>query len=166
MTGLLRATQTVRGLAHANQGAFMSRVIHVDNPGKRRNAARRSIAEILRYLSRKGQIDDEARDMSAALVFLLTEVKATVDESAAAWEKRGYWMKVERFVRDFEWIPEAAGNLDDVIRHNAWDLLPELLADLSPRFDDIKIKTMTRKPTEWRGTYARLLAAPPVAAPY
>ncbi len=144
----------------------MSRVIHVDNPGKRRNAARRSIAEILRYLSRKGQIDDEARDMSAALVFLLTEVKATVDESAAAWEKRGYWMKVERFVRDFEWIPESAANLDDVIRHDAWDLLPELLADLSPRFDDIKIKAMTRKPTEWRGTYARLLAAPPVAAPY
>ena len=144
----------------------MSRVIHVDNPGKRRNAARRSIAEILRYLSRKGQIDDEAKDMSAALVFLLTEVKATVDESAAAWEKRGYWMKVERFVRDFEWIPEVAANLDDVIRHNAWDLLPELLADLSPRFDDIKIKTMTRKPTEWRGTYARLLAAPPAATPY
>ena len=144
----------------------MSRVIHVDNPGKRRNAARRSIAEILRYLSRKAQIDDEARDMSAALVFLLTEVKATVDESAAAWEKRGYWMKVERFVRDFEWIPEAAANLDDVIRHSAWDLLPELLADLLPRFDDIKIKTMTRMPSEWRGTYARLLAAPPVAAPY
>lgn len=144
----------------------MSRVIHVDNPGKRRNAARRSVAEILRYLSRKSAIDDEAKDMSAALVFLLAEIKATVDESAAAWEKRGYWMKVERFVRDFEWIPEAAANLDDVIRHSAWDLLPELLADLSPRFDDIKIKTMTRKPTEWRGTYARLLAAPPVPSPY
>ena len=144
----------------------MSRVIHVDNPGKRRNAARRSIAEILRYLSRKGQIDDEARDMAAALVYLLTEIKATVDESAAAWEKRGYWMKVERFVRDYEWIPEAAANLDDVIRHDAWDLLPELLADLSPHFDDIHIKTLTRKPAEWHGTYSRLKAAPPVAAPY
>ena len=144
----------------------MSRVIHVDNPGKRRNAARRSIAEILRYLSRKAQIDDEAKDMAAALVFLLTEIKATVDESAAAWEKRGYWMKVERFVRDYEWIPEAAANLDDVIRHDAWDLLPELLADLSPNFDDIHIKTLTRKPTEWRGAYSRLKAAPPVATPY
>ena len=144
----------------------MSRVIHVDNPGKRRNAARRSIAEILRYLSRKSQIDDEAKDMSAALVSLLTEIKATVDESAAAWEKRGYWMKVERFVRDYEWIPEAAANLDDVIRHDAWDLLPELLAGLSPRFDDIHITTMTRKPTDWRGAYSRLKAAPPVAAPY
>ena len=144
----------------------MSRVVHVDNPGKRRNAARRSVAEILRYLSRKGQIDDEARDMSAALVFMLREIKATVDESAAAWEKRGYWMKVERFVRDFEWIPVMAANIDDVIRNGAWDLLPELLADLTPHFEDIQIKTMTRKPDGWRGTYRRLLAEPPVPSPY
>ncbi len=143
----------------------MSRVVNVDNPGKRRNAARRSVAEILRYLSRKGQIDDEALDMSAALVFLLHEIKATIDESAAAWEKRGYWMKVERFVRDWEWIPEVAANIDDVIRHQAWDLLPELLADLSPHFDDIKIKTLTRKPTEWRGFYRKLLTEPP-ASPF
>lgn len=139
----------------------MSRVIHVDNPGKRRNQARRSIAEILRFLGGKSQIDDEARDMAAMLVFLLGEIKGTVDESAAAWEKRGYWMKVERFVRDWEWIPELAANIDDVIRHEAWDLLPELLADLSPYFDDIAIKTMTRKPSDWRGAYRKLLAEPP-----
>jgi len=141
----------------------MSRVIHVDNPGKRRNQARRSIAEILRHLGRKGQIDGEAQDMAAMLVFLLREIKATVDESAAAWEKRGYWMKVERFVRDWEWIPELAANIDDVIRHSAWDLLPELLTDLSPHFDDIKIKTMTRKPADWRGAYAKLLSEPELA---
>lgn len=141
----------------------MSRVIHVDSPGKRRNQARRSIAEILRLLGQKTQIDEEARDMAATIVFLLREIKDTVDESAAAWEKRGYWMKVERFVRDWEWIPELAANIDDVIRNNAWDLLPELLADLSPHFDDIKIKTMTRKPTNWRGAYRRLLAEPPAA---
>lgn len=144
----------------------MSRVIHVDSPGKRRNQARRSVAEILRYLGRKSVFDDEAKDMAAMLVFLLQEIKATVDESAAAWEKRGYWMKVERFVRDWEWIPEIVANLDDVIRHEAWDLLPELLADLSPHFDDLNIKTMTRKPSDWRGAYARLMAAPPVVAPY
>lgn len=144
----------------------MSRVVHVDSPGKRRNQARRSVAEILRTLSRKGEIDEEARDMSAALVFLLRDVKATVDESAQAWEKRGYWMKVERFVRDYEWIPEMAANIEDVIRHQAWDLLPELLADLSPHFDDIQIKTMTRKPAEWRGMYRKLLTGPPAASPY
>lgn len=143
----------------------MSRVIHVDSPGKRRNQARRSVAEILRLLGQKRQIDDEARDMAAMLVFLLREIKETVDESAAAWEKRGYWMKVERFVRDWEWIPELAANIDDVIRHSAWDLLPELLADLSPHFDDIQIKTITRKPSNWSGAYRKLISEPQAIEP-
>lgn len=140
----------------------MSRVVHVDSPGKRRNQARRSIAEILRTLGSKAQIDDETRDMAAMLVFLLKEIKATVDESANAWEKRGYWMKVERFVREWEWVPRLTADIDDVLRNQAWDLLPELLADLMPHFDDIQIKTMTRKPDAWRGAYRKLLSEPPV----
>ena len=111
----------------------MARIINTANPGKLRNQARRTIAEMLRHLMTKGTLDDEARDMAAMLVYLLREIKQTVDESAAAWEKRGYWMKVERFVRDYEWIPELAANIGDVIRHGAWDLLPELLADLLSR---------------------------------
>ena len=82
----------------------MSRVIHVDNPGKRRNAARRSIAEILRYLSRKAQIDDEARDMSAALVFLLTCLLYTsqgrVGEQAVEHVGRQLQQAVEMCIRD------------------------------------------------------------------
>jgi hypothetical protein len=144
----------------------MSRVVHTDSPGKRRSQARRSVAEILRILARKSEIDDEAKDMAAMLVYYLLEIKETIDESANAWEKRGYWMKVERFVRDWEWIPSSVADIDDVIRHEAWDLLPELLADLMPHFDDIQIKTMTRKPDAWRGAYRKLLSEPPVKPPY
>lgn len=144
----------------------MSRVIHVDSPGKRRSHSRRTIAEILRYLSRKAAVDDETRDMVAILVYSLRDIRSTIDESAAAWEKRGYWMKVERFVRDWEWIPEMEANIDDVMRHDAWDLLPDLLAELTPHFDDIQIKKLTRSPDQWRGAYARLMSEPPVQLPY
>lgn len=144
----------------------MSRVVHVDSPGKRRNQARRSIAEILRILGRKTTVDEEAKDLAAMLVYFLGEIKETIDESANAWEKRGYWMKVERFVRDWEWIPAMTADIDDVIRHEAWDLLPELLAELTPHFDDIQIKSMTRDPQAWRGAYQKLLATSPVNPPY
>ena len=144
----------------------MSRVINTDSPGKRRNQARRSTAEIIRYLSRKTAIDDEARDMAAELVYLLREMKATVDESVIAWEKRGYWLKSERFLRDWEWIPELAANVEDVVRNQAWDLLPELMGDLALHFDDIKIKTFTRKPDQWQGTFKRLISEPPGELPY
>jgi hypothetical protein len=144
----------------------MSRVINIDNPTKRRNHNRRTIAELLRRLSQKSNIDDEAKDLSAAIVLSLQDIWAGVEQTALAWEKRDYWLKAERFVRQWEWAAEAAVNIEDVIRNNAWDLLPELLADLFPRFADIQIKVMTRKPDTWAGAYGELMAQPPSGLPW
>lgn len=144
----------------------MSRIIHTENPTKIRNQNRRSIAEILRRLSQKTDIDDEARDMAAMLVFLLKEIHEGVEQAARAWEKRDYWMKAERFLREWAWAGETAANLDDVLRHDALDLLPELMADLLPRFADIQLKTMTRTADLWRGAHTRLMAEPPLEQPW
>jgi len=144
----------------------MSRIIQVNSPAKLRNRNRRSIAEILRHLGLKQSLDDEAKDMAAMLVFQLMEIHTGVEQSAAAWEKRDYWLKAERFMRDWHWTLEIAADLDDVIRHEAWDLVPELLLALVPHFEDMRIKTMTRKPSLWQGAYNRLLSEPPLEQPY
>jgi hypothetical protein len=144
----------------------MSRVINTNSPTKIRNQARRTIAEILRLLSTKPELDQESKDMAAMAVFLLREIADSVRVTVEAWEKRGYWMKAERFLRDWEWPAEAAANLEDVIRNEAWELFPQLLAELLPRFSDIQIKKLTRSPGEWRGAHARLLAEPPTPLPW
>ena len=144
----------------------MSRVIQITNPTTVRNQHRRTIAEILRQLSQKPHIDSEAKDMAAMLIFLLREIKQGVDQTVQAWEKRDYWLKAERFSRDWDWVEETAVNLEDVIRHEAWDLLPELLSDLFVHFTDIKIKKMTRTSNDWRGAYRKLLAEPPTELPW
>lgn len=144
----------------------MSRVINTNSPTKVRNQCRRSIAEILRRLSQKPQIDAEARDMAAAIVFMLNDINDSVEQTVSAWEKRGYWMKAERFLREWEWSREASANFDDVLRNEAWDLLPGLLADLFPQFTDIQVKKMTRPASEWNGAYKRLLDEPAPPAPW
>ena len=144
----------------------MSRVIRVENPTTRRNRNRRTIAELLRRLMQKPQIDREAKDMAATIVFALRDISEGVEQSAQAWEKRDYWLKAERFLRQWEWTKEAAANVEDVIRNDALDLLPELLAGVLPQFSDIEIKAMTRKPSEWQGAYERLMAEPPSELPW
>lgn len=144
----------------------MSRVINTNSPTKIRNQCRRSIAEILRRLSQKKQMDTETRDMAAAIVFMLHDINASVEQTISAWEKRGYWMKAERFLREWEWAREAAANLDDVLRNEAWDLLPGLLAELFPQFADIQVKKMTRSSSEWRGAYKRLISEPAPPTPW
>ena len=144
----------------------MSRVININNPTKRRNRNRRTIAELLRRLSQKPQMDDEAKDMISCIVFALRDISAGVEKTATAWEKRDYWMKAERFIRQWDWTIESAANIEDVIRNEAWDLMPELLANLFPRFADIQIKSMTRKPDVWQGAYGRLMADSPSELPW
>lgn len=144
----------------------MSRVINTNSPGKIRNHCRRTIAEILRRLSRKSNIDAETKDMAAAIVYLLREIDRSVRQTIEAWEKRDYWMKAERFQREWEWAREAAANFEDVIRNDAWDLLPELLANLSGHIADVDVKKMTRKPSVWRGAHQKLLDEPPAPLPW
>ena len=144
----------------------MSRVINIDNPSKRRNHNRRTIAELLRRLSQKSTIDDEAKDITATIVLSLQDISVGVEQTALAWEKRNYWMKAERFVRQWEWTVQSAANIEDVVRNDAWDLLPELLAALFPHFADIQIKSMTRKADSWRGAYKQLMAQPPGELPW
>ena len=144
----------------------MSRVININNPSKVRNKNQRTIAEILRRIGAKSTFDDETKDMASTLVFLLQEIFDGVQTSITAWEKKGYWMKADRYLREWEWTAEVAANLDDVIRNEAWDLLPRILADLLPFISDVQIKTMTRPKSTWQGNYKRLLASEPLETAY
>lgn len=117
-------------------------------------------------MSSKPAVDEDVKDMAAAIVLALKEIDDGLTVTMAAWEKRGYWMKSEKFYQEWSWSKEAAANLDDVVRHEAWDLLPTLLLDLFPRFADVQIAKYTRKEDAWRGKHAELLAVTPMELPY
>ena len=138
----------------------MSRVINLDSTGKKRNQLMRTCAEIIRHLSQKQDVDDEVKDMTATLVYCFRDIADGIESSALAWEKRDYWIKAERFRVRWMWPSEAADNLEDIIRNQAWDLLPQFLAGLLPEFSAIKIARFTRKPSTWEGALERLLSEP------
>ena len=135
----------------------MSRVISTQGPGKARNQHRRTIAEALRRLSQKPNLDDEAKDLSALIVFSLHGMADTVDRTISAWEKRDYWMKAERFREQWRWLEPTADELSAVIYEGRWNQLPLVLAQLLSHFADVKVKQMTRKPAVWQGAYEKFM---------
>jgi len=116
----------------------------------------------MRKVVQKPKMDAEARDMVACMVFSLVELQRTAERSAEAWEKRGYWLKSERFLRSWSWASDTAADLDDVIRNEAWDLIPDLLVRMAPHFADIAVKTFTRGRVVWDGSHRRLLQSDPL----
>lgn len=139
----------------------MGRVIHTDSPGKQRHRLRRTVAEALHRLMKKDDFDEEAKDLAALIVFSLREISAGVDRSASAWEKRSYFIKADRFRRQWEWVDPTADELEALIRDGEWMRVPAILARLASQFADIKVRRLTRSSTVWEDCYQRLLETEP-----
>ena len=136
----------------------MSRVINTNSPAKRRSAQLRTIAEILRRLSQQREVNAETKDMTAALVYCLREIDSTVEESIVAWEKRGYWVKADKFQQQWWWASLEAEALQTLVAKGNWHELPERMVKLLPKVSQIQLKRMTRSPSAWRGAYKKLLS--------
>lgn len=134
----------------------MSRIINPDNAGKLRTQNMRLAAEVLRHLSQKTEVDDEAKDMVATLIFCFREIDEGIEVSMEAWEKRNYWNKVEEFRRQWVWIGLSAAKLEKLIKDEGWENLPAQMVSLMPRFAEITITKLTRKADAWEGNYAKL----------
>jgi hypothetical protein len=135
----------------------MGRVVNPNNAGKTRNQMMRTSAELLRHLSQKAALDDEARDMTARLFYCLREIEDGIEVSAEAWEKRDYWIKAEQLRQRWGWAGNAATRLERLIRNNAWETLPVVMADMFEHFADIKITKLMRNSSDWDGAYQLLV---------
>jgi len=135
----------------------MGRVVNPNSTGRERSRSMRTAAELLRHLSQKAELDDDAKDMAAHLVFCLRDVEDGIEQSAEAWEKRDYWVKAEKLRQKWSWAGSAAARLEAAIRRNAWDTLPGVMVSLVDHFAEIKITKLTRGASEWEGSHRRLL---------
>ena len=135
----------------------MARIINTNSPGKRRGAHMRTIAEILRRLSQQQDINEETRDLAAALVYCLRGIDMTVEESMRAWEKRGYWKKSDDFQQKWWWASLMAKSLAELIKADNWEKLPDAMISLFPHVAHIQVNRMTRGPEAWQDAYKRLM---------
>jgi hypothetical protein len=56
------------------------------------------------------QSNTVTKDLVAFIVLSLQEINNTIDSSVEAWEKRGYWIKADRFRMDGTGLKQPARN--------------------------------------------------------
>jgi hypothetical protein len=135
----------------------MGRLVQTESTSTQRQRHRRTIAEALNRLMAKRELDDEARDLAAIIVFSLRAIADGVEQSASVWDKKHYYIKADRLRADWEWAGRAAERMSSLIRVGDWVRLPVVLADLVPRFSDVSVSKLTRSESLWRGAYGRLM---------
>ncbi len=137
----------------------MTRVINPHSAGKSRNRLSRQIALSVRELAQRQTIDHETRDLVAFIVLALETIAAGIDESVAAWEKRGYWVKADRFRLEWEWAGQTAGALRTALQDEDWEAILPLVAQIAQQFAGIKISPNHRMGRPWIGAYAHFSAS-------
>jgi hypothetical protein len=101
--------------------------------------------------------NDTARDLVAFIALALMEISDTVDQSVAAWEKRGYWVKAERFRMEWDWTGRLSRSVAQAVQAADWATIALLSAQIAQKFATVKLPVRHRLGTPWVGAYLELI---------
>lgn len=134
----------------------MSRVINSESAGKDRTRLTKVVVIAIRELLRQKEPGELSRDLIACILMSLDGIYETVDASVEAWEKRGYWLKADRFRMDWQWTKLLADQMRPlVLAENYGELIP-LMVQVLQALDNVKVSDNHRLGTPWTGAWAEL----------
>ena len=134
----------------------MSRIINPDSAGKQRAKLSKMVVLALRELARQTDTGPETHDLSAFIVAALESISEGIDSSVAAWEKRGYWVKADKFRMEWAWAGPIAEKMRAAILTEDWASIAALAAQIGQRLSKIQVANNHRLGKPWVGSYERL----------
>ncbi|MDZ4158612.1 MAG: hypothetical protein U1B80_02380 [Anaerolineaceae bacterium] len=140
----------------------MSRVIKTESAGKDRTRLVNAIVLALRELMQQPEPDVLSRDLAAFIALALNMIHATIDQSVNAWEKRGYWVKADRFRMEWEWTERTSAQLREALISDDWAAVAIISAQVGQRFSNVNIPVRNRIGKPWVGAWNVLQNKPGV----
>ena len=137
----------------------MSRIINTDSTGKQRGQLTKAVAMALRQLSQQTEFGAEARDLAAFIALALQAVHAGIDPSVAAWEKRGYWVKADRFRMEWAWTGSTSERMRAAVLADDWATVAQVSIQAAQKLDGVQVAPGSRLGQPWKGAFERLKAA-------
>jgi hypothetical protein len=134
----------------------VSRIIKTESAGKERTLLVKSVVVALRELLKQTDTGEETKDITAYLSGALQSIANTVDESVAAWEKRGYWVKAEHFRMDWDWTAQYAIGLREALFKEDWAAVASLAARTGQKLGSVKVTEKNRIGTPWKGAWKKI----------
>lgn len=134
----------------------MSRVINPEGAGKERTLIVRSVVVALRELMQQPEPNQQTRDLAAYVVLALCEIDRTVEVSVQAWEKRGYWLKADRFRLDWAWASRLGEAMKIAVLKEDWANVASSAGQVAQRLKDVDVPKRNGVGTPWIGARDRL----------
>lgn len=137
----------------------MGRVINPDSVGKERTRLTKAIVLSVRELAKQTQPDETARDLAAFIALALRAIADGIDVSVAAWEKRDYWVKADRFRMEWMWAGQLADKMKTAVLEDDWATIAQLMPRIAEKLNKIKVSDRHRLGKPWVGAWKTLQAS-------
>jgi hypothetical protein len=134
----------------------MSRVINPDSAGKERTRLTKAIVIAIRELARQSEPNAEARDLAAFIALALQTIAEGIDVSVAAWEKRDYWVKADRFRMEWAWAGQVGEKIRSAVLNDDWGNVAMLSAQIAQKLQKVNVSENHRMGTPWVGAWKQL----------
>ncbi len=105
---------------------------------------------------RQTQTDQHTRDLAAFIALSLEAIFETIDASVTAWEKRGYWLKADRFRMEWTWCESQGRKMRKAVLTEDWPSVAQSAAQVAERLKDIDVPQRHRLGEPWVGAYDKL----------
>jgi hypothetical protein len=135
----------------------LSRVINIENAGKDRILLSRHILLAIRELSQSNNDPVKSRDLVAFIIIALGQIAQTIDSSVAAWEKRGYWVKADRFRMEWGWTQVKSDQLYKDLQNQNWDAIVKQVIQITQKLSAVKLPVRKSVAEPWKDAYTSLM---------
>ncbi len=134
----------------------MSRVINPDSTGKERARLTKAIVLAVRQLAKQTKVSSETKDLAAFISLALVAISEGIDSSVAAWEKRDYWVKADKFRMEWMWAGQAAEKMKVAVLKEDFATIAMIMPQIALKFNKIEVSDNHRLGTPWVGAYKKL----------
>jgi len=138
----------------------LGRLINPENAGKERTMLQRALLLALREMMKKTSTDAETYDLAAFVSFTLIAIGGTIEPSVIAWEKRGYWVKADRFRMEWSWALRLGNKMKTAILNNDWIEVAQIAGQTMVKLENVKLPVRNKLGTPWEGSWSKLTKSP------
>ena len=136
----------------------MGRFVKTGSAGKDRVLLEKGIVVAIRELTKQSGINETTRDLLAFIALSLKSIGETIDESVSAWEKRGYWVKADRYRMEWMWAGKLGDDMKLAMSTENWAEVAWITGQVTQKLSTVKIAQRNRLGTPWIGSYKKLIS--------
>jgi hypothetical protein len=131
----------------------MPGIIKIQNNTTERNRLARSILAAVREMVKQTEPNNLTYDLAAFIALALEQMNKMVETTTAAWEKRGYWVKADKFRLEWEWTESCRKQIGSALDHQEWGNLAIAVSKVAEKLAKVKLSPNSRIGSPWNGAW-------------